>query len=78
MTCMLRPKSNELESRSPEWIAKVVATARVGKKRKPKGTKRNRGQPGHTVLGLTRSMVASFRGQGPGAADIGRVKRRDF
>lgn len=36
MTCVLRPKSNELESRAPEWIANVAATDRVGKERSPK------------------------------------------
>lgn len=44
----------------------------------PKGTKRNCGQPRHTGLALTWSMVASFREQGPGIADIGRMKRSDF
>lgn len=56
-----------------------MATERAGKKRSPKEQRETVGSlDAHTVLGLTWSMAASFREQGPGTADIGRMKRRDF
>lgn len=56
-----------------------MATDRAGKKRSLKEQRETVGSlDAYTVLGLTWSMVASFREQGPGAADIGRMKRRDF